>query len=117
MFAKQNAVFIYISMDYISFLLFLSCTETEIFKTGYGYQECGVPLNNIQSKTTHGQIELFDFADNTLFSKKPIPYKNLMDMCKQRCNPELPKNENAKIHQQAAWLTDAVTSDVIQQRK
>jgi hypothetical protein len=61
--------------------------------------------------------ELAWYRNNTLFSKKPIPYKNLLDMCKQRCNPELPKNENAKILQQAAWLTDVVTSDAIQQWK
>jgi hypothetical protein len=61
--------------------------------------------------------ELGWYRNNTLFSKKPIPYKNLIDMCKQLCNLELPKNENAKILQQAAWMTDAVTSDVIQQWK
>jgi hypothetical protein len=61
--------------------------------------------------------ELAWYRNNTLFSKKPIPYKNLLDMCKQLCDPELPKNENTKILQRAVWLTDAVTSDAIQQWK
>ncbi len=38
-------------------------------------------------------------------------------MCKQLCNPELAKHENATILQQAVWLTDAMTSDTIQQWK
>jgi hypothetical protein len=61
--------------------------------------------------------ELGWYRNNNLFSKKPIPFKNLMDMCKKLCNPELPRSENAKILHQAAWLTDAVTSDAIQQWK
>ncbi len=61
--------------------------------------------------------ELGWYRNNTLFSKKTIPYKSLVDMCKQLCNPELPSNQNAKIIQQAVWLTDAVASDAIQQWK
>jgi hypothetical protein len=61
--------------------------------------------------------ELEWYRNNSLFSKNPIPYKSLIDMCKQLCNPQLPKHENAKILQQAVWLTDAVTSDAIQQWK
>ena len=61
--------------------------------------------------------ELAWYRNNTLFSKKPIPYKNLMDMCKQLCNPELPNNENTKILQQAVWLTDAVATGAISQWK
>ncbi len=61
--------------------------------------------------------ELGWHRNSTLFSKNPIPYKNLLDMCKQLCNPELSKPENAKILQQAVWLTDAMTSDTIQQWK
>lgn len=52
---------------------------------------------------------------STLFSKNPIPYKNLVDMCKQLCNPNISNNENMKILQKAVWLTDAVTAGVIQQ--
>ncbi|MFI3219018.1 MAG: hypothetical protein QX189_07850 [Methylococcales bacterium] len=61
--------------------------------------------------------ELGWYRNNTLFSKNSIPYKSLVDMCKQLCNPELAKHENVKILQQAVWLTDAVTSDAIQQWK
>ena len=61
--------------------------------------------------------ELAWYRSNTLFSKKPIPYKNLLDMCKQLCNPELSNNQNAKIIKHAVWLTDAVTSDAIHQWK
>ena len=52
---------------------------------------------------------------NMLFSKSPIPYKNLLDMCKQLCNPKVSNNENTKILHQAVWLTDAVCSASIQQ--
>ena len=38
----------------------------EIFKTGYGYQKCGVQLSKISSASTSGQFELFDFSDNNL---------------------------------------------------
>ncbi|MDP1774501.1 MAG: hypothetical protein Q8L15_19715 [Methylobacter sp.] len=61
--------------------------------------------------------ELAWYRNNMLFSKKPIPYKNLMDMCKQLCNSELPKNENAKIIKKAVWLTDAVATEAIHQWK
>ena len=57
------------------------------------------------------------YRNSTLFSKNPIPYKNLLDMCKQLCKPELSNNENAKALQQAVWLTDSMTSDTIQQWK
>jgi hypothetical protein len=61
--------------------------------------------------------ELGWYRNSTLFSKKSIPYKSLLDMCKQLCNLELSNNENAKALQQAVWLTDAMTSDTIQQWK
>jgi DNA polymerase V len=38
----------------------------EIFKVGYSYQKCGVQLSHLQSATTRGQCELFDFADDSL---------------------------------------------------
>jgi hypothetical protein len=61
--------------------------------------------------------ELGWYRNSTLFSKNSIPYKNLLDMCKQICRPELSNNENAKDLQQAVWLTDSMTSDTIQQWK
>ena len=59
--------------------------------------------------------ELGWYRHNMLFSKSPIPYKNLLDMCKQLCNSKLPNDENTKILQQAVWLSDAVTAASIQQ--
>ncbi len=61
--------------------------------------------------------ELAWYRNSSLFSKNPIPYKNLLDMCKQLCDPELPNNKNTKILQQAVWLTDAVTAAAIQEWK
>ena len=61
--------------------------------------------------------ELAWYRNSSLFSKNPIPYKNLLDMCKQLCNPELSNYQNTKLLQQAVWLTDAVTADAIQQWK
>jgi hypothetical protein len=64
------------------------------------------------------QIKDLDWHhNNTLFSKTTIPYKNLLDMCKQLCITTLSNNENAKILQQAAWLTDSVAENAIQQWK
>ena len=59
--------------------------------------------------------ELGWYRHNMLFSKKPIPYKNLLDMCKQLCDPILSNGENTKILQHAVWLTDAVVASAIQQ--
>lgn len=59
--------------------------------------------------------ELGWYRHSTLFSKSPIPYKNLLDMCKQLCIPNLPYDENAKALQESVWLSDAVTASVIQQ--
>jgi hypothetical protein len=59
--------------------------------------------------------ELGWHRNNMLFSKSPIPYKNLHDMCKQLCDPKLSNSENAKILQQAVWLSDAVVTSAIQQ--
>jgi hypothetical protein len=57
------------------------------------------------------------YRNNTLFSKKPIPYKNLLDICKQLCNPKLLNNQNVKIIQKAVWLNDAVAADAIRHWK
>lgn len=92
--------------------------EADVFR-----EYVNIELNLSYSKYIYAALiktqikELAWYRNGNLFSKKSIPYKNLLDMCKQLCNPELPKNENAKILQQAAWLTDAVTSDAIQQWK
>jgi hypothetical protein len=59
--------------------------------------------------------ELGWHRNNTLFSKNPILYKNLADMCRQFCKPELSNRENAEILQQEFWLTNSVTLDAIQQ--
>lgn len=59
--------------------------------------------------------ELGWHRQNTLFSKNPIPYRNLLDACKQLCNATLANDENTKILQQVVWLSDAVTTAAIQQ--
>ena len=38
----------------------------EIFRLGYNYQKCGVQFSHIQPATTFGQLDLFDFADDSL---------------------------------------------------
>jgi hypothetical protein len=61
--------------------------------------------------------ELAWYRNGHLFSKKPIPYNSLIDVCKQLCNPELSNTQNAKIIQNAVWLTDAVAADAIRHWK
>ena len=58
----------------------------EIFKTGYGYQKCGVQLSDIKPETTPGQFELFDFIDNGL----PSENRQLMKVVDQ-INRRFPK--------------------------
>ena len=58
----------------------------EIFKSGYGYQKCGVQLSHIQPESAPGQIELFDFADNGL----PTENRQLMKVVDQ-INRRFPK--------------------------
>lgn len=55
------------------------------------------------------------YRQTTLFSKNPIPYKNLLDMCKQLCNPALSNDWNAKVLHRAVWLSDAMNASVIHQ--
>lgn len=52
---------------------------------------------------------------NTLFSKNPIPYKNLLDASRQLCDLSLSNKENAEILKKAIWLTDAVVSPLVHQ--
>jgi DNA polymerase V len=56
---------------------------TEIFKSGYHYQKCGVQLSHIQPVTTPGQLELFDFADSSLPTENR-PLMAVMDKINRR---------------------------------
>ena len=58
-----------------------------IFKTGYGYHKCGVQLSNIQPESSPGQMELFDFVDNSL----PTENRQLMKVVDQ-INRRFPKS-------------------------
>lgn len=59
--------------------------------------------------------ELGWYKNANFFSRTPIPYKNLLDLCRQFCDPTLPSRENAKKIQGKAWLTDIVASNAVQQ--
>jgi hypothetical protein len=90
--------------------------EADIFR-----EYVNMELNLSYSKYIYAALvstqltELGWYRHNMLFSKNPIPYKNLLDMCKQLCNPKISNTENIKILQQVAWLTDPVTTAVMQQ--
>jgi hypothetical protein len=92
--------------------------EADVFR-----EYVNIELNLSYSKYIYAALvktqikELAWYRNGNLFSKKSIPYKNLADMCKQLCNPELSNNQNTKIIQQAVWLTDAVATAAIQQWK
>jgi hypothetical protein len=58
--------------------------------------------------------ELGWYRSNTLFSRKTIPYKSLLDICNQLCNPELSNNKNIEVLQQTVWITDAVANNTLQ---
>jgi DNA polymerase V len=55
----------------------------EIFKTGYGYQKCGIQLSDIKPETSLGQIELFDFVDNGLVVENR-PLMKVVDQINRR---------------------------------
>ncbi|MEI6746755.1 MAG: hypothetical protein WCL34_12405, partial [Methylococcaceae bacterium] len=59
--------------------------------------------------------ELGWYRNNTLFSKTPIPYKNLIDICRQLCDAEFSNSKNVEILQQKIWLTHSVASDAVYQ--
>jgi DNA polymerase V len=59
---------------------------TEIFKTGYGYQKCGVQLSDIKPESSPGQLELFDYVDDGL----PTENRSLMKVIDQ-INRRFPK--------------------------
>ena len=56
---------------------------TAIFKTGYGYQKCGVQLSQLQSQSAPGQLELFDFVASGLPTENR-PLMAAMDRINQR---------------------------------
>jgi len=56
---------------------------TAIFKTGYGYQKCGVQLSQLQSQSAPGQLELFDFVESGL-PMENRPLMAAMDQINQR---------------------------------
>ena len=56
---------------------------TAIFKTGYGYQKCGVQLSQLQSQSAPGQLELFDFVECGLPTENR-PLMAAMDQVNQR---------------------------------
>jgi len=56
---------------------------SEIFKTGYNYQKCGVQLSYIQSESAPGQLELFAFQDSNLPTENS-PLMTAMDQINRR---------------------------------
>lgn len=58
----------------------------EIYKSGYGYHKAGVQLSRIEPANRPGQIDLFDFADNSL----PAENRPLMQAI-DRINRRYPK--------------------------
>ncbi|WP_027157894.1 hypothetical protein [Methylobacter luteus] len=90
--------------------------EADVFR-----EYVNIELNLSYSKYIYAGLvktqinELAWYRNGNLFSKSPIPYKSLIDMCKQLCDPELPNNQNTKIIQKSAWLTDAVATEAIHQ--
>lgn len=55
----------------------------KIFKTGYDYQKCGVQLSHIQPQLSPGQMDLFDFADNSLTTESR-PLMKVFDQINRR---------------------------------
>jgi len=45
---------------------------SEIYKSGYNYQKCGVQLSYIQAKTSAGQLELFAFDNDELPTENSV---------------------------------------------
>jgi len=82
---------------------------TEIFRQGYNYQKCGVQLSHIQPESSPGQLELFDFVDNSL----PTENRPLMKVVDQ-INRRFPKGVSvAATGFDKAWKAKA---DRISQR-
>jgi DNA polymerase V len=55
----------------------------EIFRPGYNYQKCGVQLSHIQPESSPGQLELFEFADDSL-SMENCPLMKAVDQINRR---------------------------------
>jgi hypothetical protein len=58
--------------------------------------------------------ELEWHRNNMLFSKNPIPYKGLAEICSHVCNSELSTDHNVKNLQQVVWITDSVAANTFQ---
>lgn len=96
----------------------INIVEADVFRE-YANMELNLSYSKyIYMALVRSQLrELGWYRNNTLFSKKPISYNNMADMCRQLCNSDLSKQENAKILHNAAWLTDAVATEAIHQWK
>lgn len=86
---------------------------TAIFKTGYGYQKCGVQLSQLQPETAPAQIELFDFVDNGL----PMENRQLMKVVDQ-INRRFPKaiavaatGLDKTWQPKSKWISQCYTTD------
>jgi len=92
--------------------------EADVFR-----EYVNIELNLSYSKFIYSALvrtqlkELGWYRNSTLFSKSPIPYKNILDMCKQLCHSEFSNSENSAILKKAVWLTDGVIAAAIQQWK
>ena len=92
--------------------------ESDVFR-----EYVNMELNLSYSKYIYASLvkiqikELAWYRNGSLFSKESIPYKNLLEVCKQLYNPNISNNENIKILQQALWITDAVAIKAIYQWK
>jgi DNA polymerase V len=56
---------------------------SKIFKAGYRYHKCGVQLSHIQSESSPGQLELFDFIMNGLTTENR-PLMKAVDQINRR---------------------------------
>ncbi len=71
------------TQDTRTLITIANCLLKEIFKTGYGYQKCGVQLSQLVSQSAPGQLELFDFVESGLPTENR-PLMAAMDRINQR---------------------------------
>jgi len=71
------------TQDTRTLITIANCLLKEIFKTGYGYQKCGVQLSQLVSQSAPGQLELFDFVESGLPTENR-PLMAAMDQINQR---------------------------------
>ena len=57
------------------------------------------------------------YCKQNLFSIKPIPYKNLTDVCNLQCQPSLSNKENITRIREIIYLTNSVAHNMIYQWK